>query len=514
MTITGSQASSINVLGGTNNNAVNVGGQGNPTLTIDVNDVTGDANPDLTINAVLQSNNRGAGSNLVMNGPGTLLLTANNTYAGTTTINGGTLRVGNNGTSGTLGTGDLTNNGALIISRSDSYTFGGAISGSGSLTSAVGGTLRLNGALTYTGPTTISSGTLIFGGPVGSGASATSGISLAAGTAFAFSPGSASTISLPAGSTLALGGGTVAFDLADSAVGDKIAVDTLTLTANNNFTFNYAGGLSFGTPYTLATYNTLNNAGSFTIAGQTSGRLTLNPVIGANAITVTPTLAQAIWNNSSGGNWSTGPWINYVPSVAGDAALFGASPGLTSSGTVFVNVPETVGFLTIDNTAASYTIGSSGSSNLTFDNGPSQAIFSVFHGGSHTLAENVTLNSTLVFSIDPTATLSVTGSIGGVGGVTKDGPGTLDVFGINSYSGATTVIAGLLQLEGERSAQRRGVDSEFRRNARSRRGRGQRGGRHDRRRHDPKRHPHRHVVHFHRRHCDCGLGRSGRDVDQ
>ena len=43
----------------------------------------------------------GAGS-LVQNGPGALILIATNTYAGSTTISGGTLQLGAGGTSGSL----------------------------------------------------------------------------------------------------------------------------------------------------------------------------------------------------------------------------------------------------------------------------------------------------------------------------------------------------------------------------------------------------------------------------
>ena len=59
----------------------------------------------------------GTGS-LVQRGPGTTVLAANNTYGGTTTISAGTLQVGNGGTSGTLGTGAVIDNGVLAINRS------------------------------------------------------------------------------------------------------------------------------------------------------------------------------------------------------------------------------------------------------------------------------------------------------------------------------------------------------------------------------------------------------------
>jgi len=68
--------------------------------------------------------------------------------------------VGNGGTSGSLGTGNVTDNSALVMNRSDAVTYAGVISGTGTLTQAGTGTTILTGANTYTGVTTISTGTL------------------------------------------------------------------------------------------------------------------------------------------------------------------------------------------------------------------------------------------------------------------------------------------------------------------------------------------------------------------
>jgi len=63
---------------------------------------------------------------------GTLILTGNNSY-GASVINGGsTLQVGANGGTGSLGTGAVTDNGALVYRRTGTVTNLGSISGSGS----------------------------------------------------------------------------------------------------------------------------------------------------------------------------------------------------------------------------------------------------------------------------------------------------------------------------------------------------------------------------------------------
>ncbi|WP_186238331.1 autotransporter domain-containing protein, partial [Burkholderia gladioli] len=100
----------------------------------------------------------GAGS-LTKSGTGTLTLTGDNSYAGGTTIAGGTLQVGNGGTSGTLA-GNVANAGSLVFNRSDDTSFGGTVSGTGSLTQAGSGQLTLTGASTLSGPTTVAAGTL------------------------------------------------------------------------------------------------------------------------------------------------------------------------------------------------------------------------------------------------------------------------------------------------------------------------------------------------------------------
>jgi fibronectin-binding autotransporter adhesin len=96
---------------------------------------------------------------------GSLTLTGNNTHTGLTQVlmTSGTLSVGNGGTSGSLTGGVLLSNNALVFNRSDESTYGGNITGNGSLTKLGAGALTLTGSSTFTGQTTVSSGTLVLG---------------------------------------------------------------------------------------------------------------------------------------------------------------------------------------------------------------------------------------------------------------------------------------------------------------------------------------------------------------
>ena len=97
-------------------------------------------------------------------GGNTLTLTGNNSHSGSTIISASsTLQVGNGGSSGTLGAGNVVDNGTLIFNRSGSSLFSNVISGTGGLVQSGSGTTILSGANTYTGSTLISGGTLVLG---------------------------------------------------------------------------------------------------------------------------------------------------------------------------------------------------------------------------------------------------------------------------------------------------------------------------------------------------------------
>ncbi len=118
-----------------------------------------DADDSFTVNTVLENvdaNSGWNGQSLTKTGAGTLILNAENTYTGGTTISDGTLVATN---VEALGTGNVTDNATLELNTGGD--FDNAISGSGQVVKSGDETLTLSGANSYTGGTTISGGTLV-----------------------------------------------------------------------------------------------------------------------------------------------------------------------------------------------------------------------------------------------------------------------------------------------------------------------------------------------------------------
>ena len=206
------------------------------------------------------------GNSVTKVGTGTWILTGNNTYSGTTTISGGALQIGAGGNSGTLGTGNVTDNASLIFNLYTNAIYANSISGSGSLTQAGFGILTLSAADSYSGATCISAGTLALTNS-GSIASSTN-INLANGALFDVSGTPNGSMTLVIGKTLSgegsVNGNFIIGNGATLAPGNN---DLGALSFNNSLTLNPGSKTVLEISHDSQTNNAVSVAGVFTSNG-------------------------------------------------------------------------------------------------------------------------------------------------------------------------------------------------------------------------------------------------------
>lgn len=135
-------------------------GGGNKGFNID--------NAETEFSGVISGN--GAGTALTKTGAGKLVFSNDNTYTQNTVVTQGILQIGTGGTTGSLGTGPVTNNASLVFNRSlpvdiTEIQVSNLISGTGSLTHSGPAFTILSADNTYTGATIITNGTLSLNTP-------------------------------------------------------------------------------------------------------------------------------------------------------------------------------------------------------------------------------------------------------------------------------------------------------------------------------------------------------------
>jgi len=370
----------------------------------------------------------GSGEVRKRNGGG-VILTGNNDYTGITTLNlGTTIQVGDGGTTGSLGTGNVSNSGNLIFNRGDNITVANNISGSnGRLTKQGAGTLTLTGSNTYGGGTTISAGTLQVGnggtaGTLGTGAVANDSI-----LAFNRSDDITVTNAISGnGSLTKLGGGVLTLSGNNSYFGNTtISEGTLRLgsaTAHGNGNIVLDGGtLDVGNlAFSLARLG----GGNGTVATSGSGSLDVNA-------------GESVTFGSTGNSIDSDVMLIVDPTgtltLLGNNGLTG---GITLAGRLVIGESDAAGGT--GNTI--FTVGSVISYADGVDNGTAIGL------GSNTtqlevLGTDVATQSGTIYEDLQSR------------GFEKTGTGTLILTATNnSYTGATTVSAGTLGLGNDTAA--------------------------------------------------------------
>ncbi|MEO7066879.1 MAG: autotransporter-associated beta strand repeat-containing protein, partial [Rhodanobacter sp.] len=334
-----------------------------------------------------------------------------NTYSGGTTISAGTLQ----GDSTSL-QGNITDNAALVFEQNGAGTFGGVISGSGSLTQSGTGTLTLTGANTYSGGTTISAGTL-------QGDSASLQGNITDNTALVFDQNNA---------------GAFAGVISGSGSLTQSGTGTLTLTGANT----YSGGTTISAGTLQGDSSSLqgsiidnaalvfnqNSAGTFAGVISGSGSLTQN---GNGVLTL-----------SSANSYSGGTIIN-AGTLQGDSSSL---PGNITDNAALVFAQNSAGtFAGVVSGIGSLSQSGSGVLTLTGANsytGGTTISAGTLQGNTTSLQGDITNNAALVFNQNSAGTFA--GVISGSGSLTQNGTGVLTLSGANSYTGGTTITSGTL----------------------------------------------------------------------
>ncbi len=454
-------------LGGFNQSIASLAGAGNVTNT-GAAAATLTAAGATTFSGIIHD---GVGTTgLTKTGTGTLTLTGENTFTGATTISGGTLQVGNAaGTAGSIAS-NVINNGALIFNRSVALTYGGDISGTGTVTKSGAGTLTLTGDNSYSGNTTLSTvGSRLQGGAENA-FSAASAHTLATGTVldlFGFDQavgsiagsggvtnGSASAATLTSGgngtSTTFSGAIQNGAAPAASTALTKVGAGTLTLSgATNTYTgaTNVTGGSLLATTTGALGQNSAVTVASGATLGVNASQ-TIGSLAGAGTVTNGSTGARILTTGGDNTSTTFSGGIQNGVSAAATTALVKAGSGIftlsgtnTYTGTTSVNAGTVHGGAANAFSAASaHTVAAGAVLDL---GGFNQAITSLAGAGTVTntggAAAILTTGGATTFSgviEDGTATT----------GMAKVGAGIFTLTGSNTYTGLTTISAGTLQV--------------------------------------------------------------------
>ena len=332
-------------------------------------------------------------------GTGSLTFTNPNSHSGENYFDAGTIRVGNGGGSGSLGSGPVNNNATLIINRTGTLEMLNAISGSGSIQKLGAGTLILGGNSSFTGALTLTEGVIASANENGLGDIA--------------------------GATTVASGATL--DIFTGGFGDEPIFIQGTGVDGNGAVVNsaVAGKLDGMQHLTLLGDTTVGGPGRWDIRGDGStldGNFKFTKIANNQVSLVLTTVS--------------------VKDLEVNAGLlsfeYGTVVNNSNPGAITVN-GGTLGFGSFGNpiTCSKPIVLNGGGINTTWNG----------NDGSATVASTIELAaSTNTINVQGGSTITLTGAVSGSGSLQKTDSGTLDLTVASSYAGDTTVTGGTLSL--------------------------------------------------------------------